>query len=188
MQIDALAVPGHKGLLGPQGSGALILGDGVFPEVLFEGGSGSASFDADMPDEIPERYEAGTLSTPAIAGLTEGIREIKKTGLDKIEKKEKALFAYARDSLRLIRGVRIYLPEQAGSVLSFNVREIPSDRIASSLGERGICVRGGYHCNPWAHTALGSEKNGSVRISFSVYNTFSDIDALVFALSEIAKK
>lgn len=188
MQIDALAVPGHKGLLGPQGSGALILGDGVFPEVLFEGGSGSASFDADMPDEIPERYEAGTLSTPAIAGLTEGIREVKKTGLDKIEKKEKALFAYARDSLRLIRGVRIYLPEQAGSVLSFNVGEIPSDRIASSLGERGICVRGGYHCNPWAHTALGSEKNGSVRISFSVYNTFSDIDALVFALSEIAKK
>ncbi len=188
MCIDALCLPGHKGLLGPQGGGALILGEGIMPRVLFEGGSGSSSFEAEMPREIPERYEAGTLSTPAIAGLCEGVRYVKKLGLANIEKHEKSLFLYARQRLGAIPKVRIYMPQYAGSVLSFNVGTLPSDRVASALGEAEICVRGGFHCNPWAHTALGSEAHGSVRISFSPFNTTCDVDALALEVERMTVK
>jgi cysteine desulfurase family protein len=188
MCIDALCLPAHKGLLGPQGGGALILGEGIMPRVLFEGGSGSSSFEAEMPQETPERYEAGTLSTPAIAGLCEGVRYVKKLGLSNIEKHEKSLFLYARQRLGAIPKVRIYMPQYAGSVLSFNVGTLPSDRVASALGEAEICVRGGFHCNPWAHTALGSEAQGSVRISFSPFNTTGDVDALALEVERLAVK
>lgn len=188
MCIDVLCLPGHKGLLGPQGSGALILGEGIMPRVLFEGGSGSSSFEAEMPCEIPERYEAGTLSTPAIAGLCEGVRYIQKVGIASIENHERSLFLYARQRLGAIPRVRIYMPQYAGSVLSFNVGTLPSDRVASALGEAGICVRGGFHCNPWAHTALGTDTNGSVRISFSPFNTMGDVDALALALERLTVK
>ena len=188
MCIDALCLPGHKGLLGPQGSGALILGEGIMPRVIFEGGSGSSSFEAEMPREIPERYEAGTLSTPAIAGLCEGVRYIRRLGLASIEKHERSLFLYARQRLGSIPKVRIYMPQYAGSVLSFNVGTLPSDRVASALGTAGICTRGGFHCNPWAHTALGTDAHGSVRISFSPFNTPQDVDALALALGELSRK
>ncbi len=188
MCIDALCLPAHKGLLGPQGCGALILGEGIKPRVLFEGGSGSSSFEAEMPREIPERYEAGTLSTPAIAGLCEGVRYVRKMGLANIEKHEKSLFLYARQRLGSIPKVRIYMPQYAGSVLSFNVGTLPSDRVASALGEAGICVRGGFHCNPWAHTALGTDAHGSVRISFSPFNTASDVDALALEVERLTVK
>lgn len=188
MCIDALCLPGHKGLLGPQGSGALILGEGIMPRVIFEGGSGSSSFEAEMPREIPERYEAGTLSTPAIAGLCEGVRYIRRLGLASIEKHERSLFLYARQRLGSIPKVRIYMPQYAGSVLSFNVGTLPSDRVASALGTAGICTRGGFHCNPWAHTVLGTDAHGSVRISFSPFNTPQDVDALALALGELSRK
>ncbi len=188
MCIDALCLPGHKGLLGPQGSGALILGEGITPRVIFEGGSGSSSFEAEMPREIPERYEAGTLSTPAIAGLCEGVRYIRRLGLASIEKHERSLFLYARQRLGSIPKVRIYMPQYAGSVLSFNVGTLPSDRVASALGTAGICTRGGFHCNPWAHTVLGTDAHGSVRISFSPFNTPQDVDALALALGELSRK
>ena len=80
------------------------------------------------------------------------------------------------------------MPQYAGSVLSFNVGALPSDRVASALGEAGICVRGGFHCNPWAHTALGTDTNGSVRISFSPFNTPQDVDALALALERLTVK
>ncbi|MBR3965333.1 MAG: aminotransferase class V-fold PLP-dependent enzyme [Clostridia bacterium] len=188
MCIDALCLPGHKGLLGPQGSGALILGEGIMPRVIFEGGSGSSSFEAEMPREIPERYEAGTLSTPAIAGLCEGVRYIRRLGLASIEKHERSLFLYARQRLGSIPKVRIYMQQYAGSVLSFNVGTLPSDRVASALGTAGICTRGGFHCNPWAHTVLGTDAHGSVRISFSPFNTPQDVDALALALGELSRK
>jgi cysteine desulfurase family protein len=188
MSIDALCLPGHKGLLGPQGSGALILGEGIMPNVLFEGGSGSSSFEAEMPREVPERYEAGTLSTPAIAGLCEGVRYIRTLGIANIEKNEKSLFLYAGQKLGAIPRVRIYMPQHPGSVLSLNVDDIPSDHIASALGVAGICTRGGFHCNPWAHTALGTEAQGSVRISFSPFNTLQDVEALAIELERLARK
>lgn len=185
MCIDALAIPGHKGLFGPQGSGALLLGEGVKPETILEGGSGSASFDADMPPEAPERYEAGTLPTPAIAGLLEGVRYVNRLGTDRIAQHERTLFIRARELLSAIDGVRIFAPDFPGSVLSFDVRAVPSDRIAYELGRRGVCVRGGFHCAPWAHGTLGSESGGSVRASFSPFNTSRDVETMAESLRDV---
>ena len=125
MNIDALCVPAHKGLLGPQGCGAVILGDGVRLETLIEGGNGVDSLLGEMPAEPPERYEAGTLPIPAIIGLSEGIDRI---GLDNIERREKRLFKRARNSLSEIDRVRIYCPEESGSVVLFSVAEEDSER------------------------------------------------------------
>ncbi len=178
MGIDALALPGHKGLYGPQGSGALILGGGYLPTPLLEGGSGSMSFDTTMPDEPPERYEAGTLNVPAAAGLCAGLEFVSSVGYEAIARREQALFEYAAEQLGHINGIKLYAPAACGPVLSFNLADIPPDSVANALGKAGVCVRGGYHCAPLAHRALGSEDSGSVRMSFGYFNTRADIDSL----------
>ncbi len=186
-KISALALPGHKGLWGPQGSGALILSD-VFPaRPLLYGGSGSASLEPDMPRELPERLEAGTLSTPSIVGLEAGIRALQGIGVDRIASHEHVLFAKAKRQLAEIPGVTVYADRYSGSVISFNVGKLPSDRVANLLSEQGICVRGGFHCNPLGHRTLGSDIHGSVRASFSYFNTAEDIAALARAVRGIAR-
>lgn len=185
--ISALALPGHKGLMGPQGSGALIVSDDFPAHPLLYGGSGSASLEPDMPSELPERLEAGTLSTPAIVGLEAGINALCGIGIDKISAHERMLFSKARRLLSEITGVTVYAPMHAGSVLSFNISGLPSDRVANLLSERDICVRGGFHCNPLAHTALGSDTHGSVRASFSHFNTADDVYALAEGVRDIAR-
>lgn len=186
--IDALALPGHKGLYGPGGSGALILGGRYMPTPLVEGGSGAMSFDAEMPPDPPERYEAGTLNVPAAAGLCAGIGFVKSIGVDEISRRETALFDRAVSGLSGIRGVRIYAPRARGPVIGFNVGSIPSDSVANALGNEGVCVRGGFHCAPLAHRALGSAERGSVRASFGCFNTFGDVDALCRAVAAIARQ
>jgi selenocysteine lyase/cysteine desulfurase len=185
--ISALALPGHKGLLGPQGSGALILSNDFPSHPLTYGGSGSASLDADMPLELPERLEAGTLSTPAIVGLEAGIRALARIGINNVALHEKMLYGKALRLLSEMRGVIIYAPQYSGSVLSFNIDGIASDRVANLLSERDICVRGGFHCNPMAHKALGSDRGGSVRASFSPFNTAEDVIALADAVRDVAR-
>ena len=185
--ISALALPGHKGLLGPQGSGALIISSSFPARPLTFGGSGTASLDAEMPRELPERLEAGTLSTPAIVGLEAGIKALKKIGIDTIQAHENLLFKKALRLLTEIRGVKVYAPYHAGSVISFNVDGIPSDRIANLLSECDICVRGGFHCNPLAHKSLGSDLTGSVRASFSPFNTADDVHQLADAVRDISR-
>lgn len=187
--IDALALPGHKGLQGPGGSGALLLGENYLPLPLVEGGSGSASFDTGMPAEPPERYEAGTLSVPAVAGLGAGVSFVAAQGIDCIHRREEYLFDYALDRLQRIGNDRIQVlaPRARGSVLSFIDRYVSSDKLAAELGERGICVRGGYHCAPLAHRTLGSEDRGSVRLGFGFFNDISDIDAACDAIADILK-
>ena len=185
--ISALALPGHKGLLGPQGSGALILSEGFKAHPLLYGGSGSASLDSDMPSELPERLEAGTLSTPAIVGLEAGIGLIKEIGLEKISSHEKILCSKAIRMLSEIQGVSVYAPRHAGSVVSFNIGSVSSDKAASLLSEREICVRGGFHCNPMAHSVLGSDTHGSIRASFSPFNTADDVYVLAEEVRAIAR-
>jgi selenocysteine lyase/cysteine desulfurase len=185
--ISALAIPGHKGLLGPQGSGALILSKDFPSHPLTFGGSGTASLDADMPRELPEKLEAGTLPTPSIAGLEAGIKALKRIGIEKIAPHEEILYRKTLRLLSEIRGVRVYAPQYAGSVLSFNIDGIPSDRVANLLSERDICVRGGFHCNPMAHKVLGSDYGGSIRASFSPFNTADDVIALSDAVRDIAR-
>ena len=185
MRIDALCVPAHKGLLGPQGCGAVILGEGVKMQTLFEGGNGVDSLMGEMPDEPPERYEAGTLPLPAIIGLCEGISAIEQIGIEKVENHEKELFEVAKKELSAISRVRIYCPDQIGSVLLFSIDGEDSERVCEYLARADICVRGGYHCAALAHRALGTDKSGAIRASFGVFNSERDVEALCRAIKSM---
>ncbi len=176
--IDALCVPGHKGLYGPQGCGALLLGESITLNTLTEGGNGVSSLEGKMPELPPERYESGTLPTPAIAGLCEGVREVRALGTGKIKSHEAALFRYARSKLSELGGIKIYAPDAEGSVLLFNSEKLPPDELGELLNKNGICIRTGYHCAALAHKTLETPSGGAARISFGIYNTFDDIDAL----------
>ena len=185
MRIDALCVPAHKGLLGPQGCGVVILGEGVKMQTLFEGGNGVDSLMGEMPDEPPERYEAGTLPLPAIIGLCEGISAIEQIGIEKVENHEKELFEVAKKELSPISRVRIYCPDQIGSVLLFSIDGEDSERVCEYLARADICVRGGYHCAALAHRALGTDKSGAIRASFGVFNSERDVEALCRAIKSM---
>ncbi len=185
MQIDALCIPGHKGLWGPQGCGALILGEGIVADTLMEGGSGYNSLEGNMPEEAPERYEAGTLPTPAIAGLLEGIREVNRLGIDYIHSHECALTSRFCERLSVMPKATLYVPERKGSISLFSLQDISSDRVGAFLNERGFCVRTGFHCAALAHATLGTPPSGAVRVSPSLFNTTAQIDALCDALKEL---
>ncbi len=172
--FDALCAPGHKGLFGIQGSGILVLGKGAKPENFIEGGSGSNTFDLEMPSESPERYEAGTLSTPAIVSLGEGIRCIHKIGIENIDGRIQMLTNLLYDRLIDITNVRIL--GCSNGICAFNVGMLPSSHIADLLNQGGICVRGGFHCAPLTHRFLRTEEQGAVRISFSHFNGKREID------------
>lgn len=187
MQIDALCVPAHKGLLGPQGCGAVLLGDGVKMQTVCEGGNGVDSLSGEMSEDAPERYESGTLPLPAIAGFGEGIEVVSGIGLERIEAHEAALFRRAREELLRIDGVKVFCPENEGSVILFEIEGKDSETAAAELSAAGICVRGGYHCAALAHRAMGSEERGAVRASFGIFNKESDVDALCEAVKRISK-
>lgn len=186
MNISALCVPSHKGLYGIQGAGAVILGREIIMETLVEGGNGVNSLEATMPDIAPERYEAGTLPTPAIAGLCEGVKAIRAIGINTVSEKEAELFKYARECLCNIKGASVYAPSYIGSNLLFNMESLSSEATANALNGYGVCVRGGFHCAPLAHKTLNTEDSGAVRISFGIFNRTRDIDNLALALQRIS--
>ena len=185
MHVSALAAPAHKGLYGIQGTAILALGEGVEPTPLWEGGSGSDSLSEEMPTLPPERYEAGTLATPAIVGLLAGVQFVKERGFDAIAAHDRALFQAARERLESIPSLEIYQKEQEGAVLLFNHATLPPQEIAHVLSREGICVRAGLHCAPLAHEALGTLPRGAVRLGFGVFNTATELDALWRALREL---
>jgi selenocysteine lyase/cysteine desulfurase len=185
LYFDALCAPGHKGLFGIQGSGILILGKGANPECLIEGGSGSNTFDTAMPADSPERYEAGTLSTPAIASLGAGIRYIRKIGIDSIEGRINELTELLYDRLSDIGDLKILGCHNG--ICAFNVGEQSSSYIADLLNQGKICVRGGFHCAPLTHSILKTEHQGAVRVSLSHFNSKRQIDEFYKYLKHIAK-
>ena len=185
MQIDALCAPGHKGLWGPQGCGILVLGEGIVADTLIEGGSGYNSLEGNMPEDAPERYEAGTLPTPAIAGLLEGVREVKRLGIDYIQSRESALTTQLRERLITMPKVTLYAPHHTGSVLLFSLQDISSDNVGTFLNGHGFCVRTGFHCAALAHATLGTPPSGAVRVSPSLFNTTAQIDAFAESLKEL---
>ena len=182
MKISALALPAHKALYGVQGAGALLLAENIEPRPLFEGGSGNASLAEEMPALPPERYEAGTLATPAIVGLLAGLEFVRERGLDALCTQERSLFRAARERLESIPALTVYAREQEGAVLLFNHAEYTPEEIAHRLARESICVRAGYHCAPLAHEAIGTLSRGAVRLGFGAFNTLSDLDALWQAL------
>ena len=185
MGIDLLCAPGHKGLLGGQGCGFLILREGIRLRTLTEGGSGVDSVPPEMPEEAPERYEAGTLPTPAIAGLLAGIRFVRKVGEDSIRAHLGEWNAYLRERLLTLPGVEVLTPWCDGAILLFRCAGMPSERVGAELNRRGICVRAGLHCAPLAHRTLGTLPDGAVRVSPGIFTERRDADTVYRAMREM---
>ncbi len=184
--MDVLTIAGHKGMLGIQGSGVLLFSERVNPTPLLYGGTGSMSLSLDMPDFYPDCLEAGTLSFPAILSLLEGVRHL-TLHQKEIEEKLLSLSRYLLSELSSLPDYTAFsLPNPCG-IISFRHRHIQSEYIADILSSKyNICVRGGLHCAPLMHEALGTLDGGLVRVSFSHYNAKREIDRLIFALSEIS--
>lgn len=183
---DAFCAPAHKGLFGIQGAGFVYLRSKEGLSEYMEGGSGSHSLSPEMPDTLPERYEAGTLATPAIAALCAGIETLEKLGgAQAAEQKEKALAERCREMLSSIKGTELYADEKSG-LFSFNLRGYPSEALAELLGEKGFAVRGGFHCAPLAHRTLRTGEQGAVRVSFGITNREEELDSFYRTLCEIA--
>ena len=181
------AMPGHKGLLGPQGTGVLLCGEGQAPVPLLQGGTGSLSQEQDMPDFLPDRLEAGTHNVPGIAGLLSGVRFVEEIGTDAIRQHECALCRRAEDGLVQIPGMEVFQgPEQMG-VLSFRHREIPPETLGEALSRRGFALRTGLHCAPLAHGSAGTLKTGTIRASFSLFNRPEEVDAFLRATDSICR-
>lgn len=185
------AMPGHKGLYGPQGTGVLLCGEKAEAVPLLEGGTGSMSILQEMPDFLPDRLESGTHNVPGLAGLLEGVRFVRKTGEKQICLHERKLALRASEGLRTLSGVSVCgrrdLFDQTG-VLSFTVRETDSELVGNALAEAGFAVRAGIHCAPLAHRTAGTLKGGTVRLSFSAFNTEREVDLLMEAMPEILKR
>lgn len=183
---DLLAFPGHKGLLGPMGTGGLWLREGITLSPFREGGTGSRSESPLQPDELPDRYESGTLNLPGIAGLLAGARFVAAHG-EEIREKEAALTRRLRAGLAAMPAVTLYGPDAPTvGVVSFNVAGLRSGDVADRLNRLGIGVRAGLHCAPLAHRALGTLETGAVRASPGFYNTESDVDRLLSAVWRIS--
>lgn len=186
---DLYAFPGHKSLLGPQGTGGLMIGAGIRLNTLREGGTGSASDSLLQPEELPERYEAGTVNLPGIAGLGAGCAYVAGR-LSPIMMHERELSQALFDGLAAIPGVILYSPaneaDRAG-IVTFNVGDLSSAQAADALARRDIAVRGGLHCAPGAHRFLGTLRRGAVRASVGHANTFEEVDQFLAAVRELAK-
>ena len=183
-----IAMPGHKGLYGPQGTGVLLCGKDVPVRTLLEGGTGSLSMQQEMPDFLPDRLEAGTHNMPGIAGLLAGVRFVRQLGPENICREERLLAHQAAEGLRRVPGLTVHaLPDlaaQAG-VLSVIPEQMDAEALGAALAERGIAVRAGLHCAPLAHRTAGTLNTGTVRLSFSHWNTREEVDRLLEAVGEI---
>lgn len=185
--IDLLCLPGHKGLFGAMGTGALLLSDRVEPQPLLEGGTGSLSLQKDMPQSLPERLESGTVNLPGIVGLHAGLRFVSGQGIDAIRCYEQALCSTLREDLSVIPGVHVF-GREGGTLLSFALDGITSETIGFELDRCGFGVRAGFHCAALAHTRHPSTATGTVRVSPSIFNTKKQIKNLCFCLNKIAKQ
>lgn len=178
-----IAMPGHKGLYGPQGTGLLLCG--CEPAPLLRGGTGSQSLLQEMPAELPDRLEAGTHNMPGIAGLLEGLRFVQRQGVARIADYEGELGRYAAQRLADIPGVEVFSgPEQTG-VVSFRVSGWDCEELGEALASRGIALRAGLHCAPLAHRTAGTLETGTVRFSPSVFNRRQEVDTLTREVSGI---
>lgn len=191
--IDLLAAPGHKGLLGPPGTGLLYVAPHVELKPIFEGGTGTSSTSLEQPLMMPDGYEAGTHNLPGIAGLKAGIEFILERGIDTILQHERALVNQAATQLALIPGVKIYGPgdpDRRGAVLSFNVEGVDASLLAAELDYGfDIAVRAGLHCAPLAHRTIGTLPGGTLRMSPGWSSTSEEIaffsDAVVQCIGKI---
>lgn len=189
--IDIMAFPGHKGLLGPQGTGGLYLREGIEIDTVKEGGTGSNSDSLLQPDIMPDRYESGTLNTPGIAGLKVGIDYINGVGIEAIRKHEIEMCGRIINGLKGIDRVKVYgptEPERHAGVVAFNVGDMDSTEVSYILdSEFEIEVRSGLHCSGLAHKTIATFEQGAVRVSHGPFTTDEEIDTFIDAVGQIAR-
>lgn len=183
-----IAMPGHKGLYGPQGTGLLLCGEGQRP--LLYGGTGSVSLLQTMPEELPDRLEAGTHNMPGIAGLCEGLKFVKSRGVDAIRRHEQTLAQQAIEELKAIPGMTSFydggFQNQTGA-LSFIADGEDCEELAEKLSRRGIALRAGLHCAPLAHRTAKTLKTGTIRLTPSVFNTPGEIRFFAETLRQVLR-
>ena len=192
MHIDILCFTGHKGLLGPQGTGGMYVRKGVHVRPLLSGGTGVQTYSKTQPEEMPTALEAGTLNGHGIAGLDAAIGYLEETGIDTIRAKEQALMKRFYEGIKEIQGVKIYgdfSSMDRCAVVSLNIRDYDSGEVSDALlTDYGISTRSGGHCAPRMHEALGTVEQGAVRFSFSHYNTEEEVDTAIRAVCELAEE
>ncbi len=191
MGLDVVCFTGHKGLMGPQGTGGLAVAEGIDVAPWAMGGTGVHSFDALQPLEWPTRLEAGTLNGHGIAGLSAGLDFIEaQGGVEAIAARERTLAERFLAGVREIPGIALYgafdQPVRS-AIVSLNVGDIDSAEISDALMQGwGIATRPGAHCAPLMHRALGTERQGVVRFSFGYFNTDEEVDTAIGALRDLA--
>ena len=178
-----VAMPGHKGLYGPQGTGLLLCGDGYLPDPLIRGGTGSLSRLQEMPDFLPDRLEAGTQNIHGAAGLLEGMQFVKEFAPGRIARYEGKLMRMLVEGLKGRREFRVFDSPGDTSVLSVVPLHMAPEELADRLAEKGVATRAGLHCAPLAHLSAGTDKSGTIRFSASVFNTASEVEHLLRILS-----
>lgn len=183
--FDVLCAPAHKSLFGIQGCGFAIFADKKERESFIEGGSGYESLNKEMPRNLPEHFEAGTSAVASIVALRHGIEFINEVGLDKINKKLALLNSYALEMLNEIKGLTVL--SEGNGIISFYNKKTPSHVISNELDKHGICTRSGLHCAPSIHKKLGTLECGVVRVSFSYFNTPSELSRFYKSIKEISK-
>lgn len=189
MGISALCAPFHKGLFGIRGGGFALFAKALPSEnitPLVSGGSGNDSQSLQMPKELPERLEAGTLPVEAVLSLKAGIGYIREVGMENIRRKEETLTAYMKQRMLSLPFLRLYMANrQVGSVVLFNLQGRSPSEVAQKLDGQGIALREGLHCAPLAHRLSGTDKSGALRASLGYFNTRSDVDYLIDTLKRI---
>ena len=190
MDIDVLCFTGHKGLMGPQGTGGLCIRPGVEIRPLLRGGTGVHSYDKDQPQAYPTRLEAGTLNSHGLAGLDAALDFLLATGVEKIYARERLLMRRFYEAVRDIPGVMVYgdfSQDEHAAIVALNIRDYDSSEVSDALfTDYGIATRPGAHCAPRMHEALGTKQQGAVRFSFSYFNTEEEVDTAIRAVRELS--
>lgn len=191
MHIDILCFTGHKGLLGPQGTGGMYVREGVLVKPLLSGGSGVQTYSKTHPAQMPTALEAGTLNAHGLAGLLAAVGYLQEMGLDTIRKKEQELMWHFYEGVKEIPGVTVYgdfSAKERCAIVTLNIRDYDSAEVSDALAMHyGISTRPGAHCAPLMHQALGTVEQGAVRFSFSHFNTMEEADTAIAAIRELAK-
>lgn len=192
MGIDVLCFTGHKGLLGPQGTGGMYVREGLNIRPLKSGGSGVQTYNETHPAEMPTALEAGTLNGHGIAGLHAAMQYLEQTGVDHIRAREQDLMWRFYEGVKDIPGVKVYgdfSTKERCAIVALNIGDYDSSEVSDELlTEYSISTRPGGHCAPLMHKALGTVEQGAVRFSFSHYNTEEEIDIAIQAIRELAEE
>lgn len=185
LNASFVAMPGHKGLFGPQGTGLLLCGESGEP--LLSGGSGSDSLLQQMPDYLPDRLEAGTHNVPGVAGLLAGMEYVSGHGVRQIMRAERELLDFALSQLEGMEKLELFAgqADSQSAVLSLRIKGLDCDEAAQFLSGRGICLRSGLHCAPLAHRSAGTLDTGTLRMSFSPFVTRQDVRICCAAVREL---